>query len=138
MLHYDGMPLNASFIVEKIGEKHGQRQSGLRARVTNYELHRQTKSFASRLHRKINWALRCANMKVLCRLCVRAAGHDSVTAALIQAIFELDIEPHKLAKMSGIGCSSKTPAYFVNQSHGFNSVHGRMASVTTGANAANQ
>ena len=65
-------------------------------------------------------------------------GHDSITAAIIQAVFELDIEPHRLAKMSGIGCSSKTPAYFVSQSHGFNSVHGRMPSVTTGANAANR
>ena len=59
-------------------------------------------------------------------LCARC-GHHSITAAIIQAVFELDIEPHKLAKMSGIGCSSKTPAYFVSQSHGFNSVHGRMA-----------
>ncbi len=65
-------------------------------------------------------------------------GHDSVTAAIIQAVFELDIEPHKLAKMSGIGCSSKTPAYFASESHGFNSVHGRMPSVTTGANMANR
>ena len=71
-------------------------------------------------------------VSTLCAGC----GHDSVTAALIQAIFELDIEPHMLAKISGIGCSSKTPAYFVSQSHGFNSVHGRMPSVTTGANAA--
>jgi 2-oxoglutarate ferredoxin oxidoreductase subunit beta len=65
-------------------------------------------------------------------------GHDSVTAAIVQAVFELNIEPHKLAKMSGIGCSSKTPAYFASQSHGFNAVHGRMPSVTTGANAANR
>jgi len=65
-------------------------------------------------------------------------GHDSVTAAIIQAVFELNIEPYKLAKMSGIGCSSKTPAYFASQSHGFNAVHGRMPSVTTGANAANR
>src|SRR5210317_2651016 len=72
-------------------------------------------------------------VSTLCAGC----GHDSVTAALIQAVFELNVEPHMLAKMSGIGCSSKTPAYFVSQSHGFNSVHGRMASVTTGANAAN-
>ena len=73
-------------------------------------------------------------VSTLCAGC----GHDSITAAIIQAVFELGIEPHKLAKMSGIGCSSKTPAYFVSQSHGFNSVHGRMASVTTGANAANR
>ena len=73
-------------------------------------------------------------VSTLCAGC----GHDSVTAAIIQAVFELDVEPHMLAKMSGIGCSSKTPAYFVSQSHGFNSVHGRMPSVTTGANAANR
>ncbi|MGI9233699.1 MAG: 2-oxoacid:ferredoxin oxidoreductase subunit beta [Woeseiaceae bacterium] len=74
---------------------------------------------------------------VVSTLCA-GCGHDSVTAAIIQAVFELDVEPHMLAKMSGIGCSSKTPAYFVSQSHGFNSVHGRMPSVTTGANAANR
>ncbi len=73
-------------------------------------------------------------VSTLCAGC----GHDSVTAAIIQAIFELNVEPHMLAKMSGIGCSSKTPAYFVSESHGFNSVHGRMPSVTTGANAANR
>ncbi|MCH9004605.1 MAG: 2-oxoacid:ferredoxin oxidoreductase subunit beta [Proteobacteria bacterium] len=72
-------------------------------------------------------------VSTLCAGC----GHDSITAAIIQAVFELNIEPHMLAKMSGIGCSSKTPAYFLSQSHGFNSVHGRMPSVTTGANAAN-
>ncbi|MFK8015022.1 MAG: 2-oxoacid:ferredoxin oxidoreductase subunit beta [Gammaproteobacteria bacterium] len=72
-------------------------------------------------------------VSTLCAGC----GHDSITRSLIQAVFELDIEPHRLAKMSGIGCSSKTPAYFVSASHGFNSVHGRMPSVTTGANAAN-
>lgn len=73
-------------------------------------------------------------VSTLCAGC----GHDSVTAALIQAVFELDIEPHMLAKMSGIGCSSKTPAYFASQAHGFNAVHGRMPSVTTGANTANR
>jgi 2-oxoglutarate/2-oxoacid ferredoxin oxidoreductase subunit beta len=73
-------------------------------------------------------------VSTLCAGC----GHDSVTAAIIQAVFELNIEPHMLAKMSGIGCSSKTPAYFVAQAHGFNAVHGRMPSVTTGANAANR
>ena len=73
-------------------------------------------------------------VSTLCAGC----GHDSVTAAIVQAVFELNVEPHMLAKMSGIGCSSKTPAYFVSQAHGFNSVHGRMASVTTGASAANR
>ena len=73
-------------------------------------------------------------VSTLCAGC----GHDSVTAAIVQAVFELNVEPHMLAKMSGIGCSSKTPAYFVNHAHGFNSVHGRMPSVTTGASAANR
>jgi 2-oxoglutarate ferredoxin oxidoreductase subunit beta len=73
-------------------------------------------------------------MSTLCAGC----GHDSVTAALIQAFFELDVEPHLLAKLSGIGCSSKTPTYFVRDAHGFNSVHGRMPSIAAGANAANR
>jgi 2-oxoglutarate ferredoxin oxidoreductase subunit beta len=64
-------------------------------------------------------------------------GHDSITAAIIQAFWEMDIAPHKVAKLSGIGCSSKTPAYFLREAHGFNSVHGRMPAVATGANAAN-
>jgi 2-oxoglutarate ferredoxin oxidoreductase subunit beta len=74
------------------------------------------------------------SMSTLCAGC----GHDSVTAALIQTFFELDIEPHRLAKLSGIGCSSKTPAYFASEAHGFNAVHGRMPSVAAGANAANR
>ncbi|HYE86468.1 MAG TPA: 2-oxoacid:ferredoxin oxidoreductase subunit beta [Vicinamibacterales bacterium] len=64
-------------------------------------------------------------------------GHDSITAAIIQAFWELNVPPHKVAKLSGIGCSSKTPAYFLREAHGFNSVHGRMPAVATGANAAN-
>jgi 2-oxoglutarate ferredoxin oxidoreductase subunit beta len=56
----------------------------------------------------------------------------------VQACFELSIEPHNVAKLSGIGCSSKTPTYFLGNSHGFNSVHGRMPSVATGANMANR
>ena len=74
------------------------------------------------------------SMSTLCAGC----GHDSITAALVQALWELSVEPHRLAKMSGIGCSSKTPAYFVHGAHGFNSVHGRMPSVATGAVAANR
>jgi 2-oxoglutarate/2-oxoacid ferredoxin oxidoreductase subunit beta len=65
-------------------------------------------------------------------------GHDSITAAIIQAFWELSIAPHKVAKLSGIGCSSKTPAYFLREAHGFNSVHGRMPALVTGANAANR
>ena len=65
-------------------------------------------------------------------------GHDSISAAIIQACWDLAIEPHRVAKMSGIGCSSKTPDYFMGNSHGFNTVHGRMPSVLTGANLANR
>src|ERR687892_108055 len=64
-------------------------------------------------------------------------GHDSITAAITRAFWNLSIPPHKVAKLSGIGCSSKTPAYFLREAHGFNSVHGRMPAVATGANAAN-
>lgn len=73
-------------------------------------------------------------MSTLCAGC----GHDSITAAITRAVWELSIEPHMLAKLSGIGCSSKTPAYFVRGAHGFNSAHGRMPSIATGANAANR
>jgi 2-oxoglutarate/2-oxoacid ferredoxin oxidoreductase subunit beta len=74
------------------------------------------------------------SLSTLCAGC----GHDSITASIAQACFELNIEPHKVAKLSGIGCSSKTPAYFLSNSHGFNSVHGRMPSVATGAALANR
>jgi 2-oxoglutarate/2-oxoacid ferredoxin oxidoreductase subunit beta len=73
-------------------------------------------------------------ISTLCAGC----GHDSITASIIEACFELSIEPHRVAKISGIGCSSKTPDYFLGNSHGFNSVHGRMPSVLTGANLANR
>ncbi len=73
-------------------------------------------------------------MSTLCAGC----GHDSVTAALIEAVWELGVPPHRAAKLSGIGCSSKTPTYFMSASHGFNGVHGRMPSIATGANAANR
>ncbi|MDQ6929183.1 MAG: 2-oxoacid:ferredoxin oxidoreductase subunit beta [Candidatus Eremiobacteraeota bacterium] len=65
-------------------------------------------------------------------------GHNSITNHLIKALYEYGVEPHKLAKMSGIGCSSKTPAYFVESAHGFNGVHGRMPSAATGAKLANR
>jgi len=73
-------------------------------------------------------------VSTLCAGC----GHDSISAAIVRAFFELDMPPHRVAKLSGIGCSSKTPTYFLGSSHGFNSVHGRMPSVLTGANLANR
>src|SRR5271169_3729081 len=72
-------------------------------------------------------------MSTLCAGC----GHDSITAAIVRALWELSLAPHMIAKMSGIGCSSKTPTYFVSGAHGFNSAHGRMPVIATGASAAN-
>jgi 2-oxoglutarate ferredoxin oxidoreductase subunit beta len=74
------------------------------------------------------------SMSTLCAGC----GHDSVTAAIIEACWGLDMRPEMLVKLSGIGCSSKTTSYFVSGAHGFNSVHGRMPSIASGANAANR
>jgi len=73
-------------------------------------------------------------MSTLCAGC----GHDSVTAAIVQACFELSLPPQSVAKLSGIGCSSKTTAYFVGGAHGFNGVHGRMPAIAAGASAANR
>ena len=73
-------------------------------------------------------------MSTLCAGC----GHDSITAAVIEAVWGLSLAPQDIVKLSGIGCSSKTTAYFVSGGHGFNSVHGRMPSIATGANAANR
>src|SRR5215510_628839 len=70
----------------------------------------------------------------LCNGC----GHDSITNALIKSFFEYGVSPHMVAKLSGIGCSSKTTAYFLGQSHGFNAVHGRMAAIVVGTNVANR
>src|SRR6187551_1467053 len=74
------------------------------------------------------------SITTLCAGC----GHDSITAAIIQAFWDLSISPYKVAKLSGIGCSSKTPAYFLREAHGLNGVHGRMPALVTGANAANR
>jgi 2-oxoglutarate ferredoxin oxidoreductase subunit beta len=73
-------------------------------------------------------------MSTLCAGC----GHDSITAAIVRSLFETSTQPHMVAKLSGIGCSAKTPAYFASQAHGFNSAHGRMAPIATGASAANR
>ncbi len=70
----------------------------------------------------------------LCKGC----GHDSISSQLVKAFYEYGVEPHRVAKLSGIGCSSKTPAYWLSQSHGFNAVHGRMPSVATGSVLANR
>jgi 2-oxoglutarate ferredoxin oxidoreductase subunit beta len=65
-------------------------------------------------------------------------GHNAISERIIDAMFEMGVKPEHVAKMSGIGCSSKSPAYFMSRSHSFNSVHGRMPSVATGAMLANR
>ena len=99
--------------------------------ITKPKLHHPTLT-----KNKVGYTRRDYEGKVstLCAGC----GHDSISAAIIQAAWELDIAPHRVAKLSGIGCSSKTPDYFLGASHGFNTVHGRMPSVLTGANLANR
>jgi len=67
----------------------------------------------------------------------KGCGHDAISASVQRAYYESSIDPRKVVKLSGIGCSSKTPAYFLSQSFGFNAVHGRMSAVATGANLAN-
>ncbi len=73
-------------------------------------------------------------VSTLCAGC----GHDSISSQIIAASWELSLEPHRVIKMSGIGCSSKSPAYFLGRSHGFNSLHGRMPAIATGATLANR
>jgi len=74
------------------------------------------------------------NKSTLCAGC----GHNAISERIIEAFYEMGVEPHRVAKLSGIGCSSKTPAYFLRSTHGFNAVHGRMPSVATGTLLANR
>src|SRR6476659_9170668 len=74
------------------------------------------------------------NPSTLCQGC----GHDSISSQIMAVAYELSLPPYRVIKMSGIGCSSKSPAYFLNRSHGFNALHGRMPSVVTGASLANR
>lgn len=68
----------------------------------------------------------------------KGCGHDRISEAVVQAAYDLGLESHRVIKMSGIGCSSKTPAYFIGHAYGFNSTHGRMPSFATGAHLANR
>jgi 2-oxoglutarate ferredoxin oxidoreductase subunit beta len=65
-------------------------------------------------------------------------GHNAISERIVECFYELGVEPYRVAKFSGIGCSSKSPAYFLGQSHGFNGVHGRMPAIATGALLANR
>ena len=137
VLHYDGTPITARFIIDEIAQQTvrrgaaAPRQGGrtmtyiAKPKLHHPELPPNELGFTHRDYE--------GSVSTLCAGC----GHDSISAAVIQACFELDLPPHRIAKLSGIGCSSKTPDYFLGNSHGFNSVHGRMPSVLTGANLAN-
>src|SRR3954452_19857516 len=74
------------------------------------------------------------NKTTLCAGC----GHNAITERIVEAFYEMGVEPWRVAKLSGIGCSSKSPAYFLRSAHGFNAVHGRMPSVATGTMLANR
>ena len=86
----------------------------------------------------IGWDCTIAEYKGADSTLCAGCGHDAITSQIIKAFYEYGVEPHRVAKLSGIGCSSKTPAYFLSQSHGFNGVHGRMPALATGVMLANQ
>ena len=137
ILHYDGTPITARFIVKAIADMLAVvtlaplRKAARMTYIAKPRLHhpKLPTNALGYTHRDYEGAV-----STLCAGC----GHDSISAAIIQACFELSLAPHRIAKLSGIGCSSKTPTYFLGKSHGFNSVHGRMPSVLTGANLANR
>ena len=137
VLHYDGTPITARFIADAIGDHLDAlkvtplRKVVIMTYLAKPKFHHPAlpKNALGYTHRDYE-----GSVSTLCAGC----GHDSITGAIIQACFELSIAPHRVAKISGIGCSSKTPTYFLGKSHGFNSVHGRMPSVLTGANLANR
>ncbi len=141
VLHFDGTPITARFIVQAISA-HVQRQTQASrshrypGRACMTYLAKPRLRHPTLATNKVGYTRRDYEGKIstLCAGC----GHDSISAAIIEACWELDIEPHRVAKLSGIGCSSKTPDYFLGASHGFNTVHGRMPSVLTGANLANR
>ncbi len=138
VLHYDGTPITARFIIDAIADGALRCYAAASARRPPNDLSHQAQAASpeaaderARLHAP---RLRGLGLDAVRRLRPRL----DLSAAIIQACFELDLPPHRVAKLSGIGCSSKTPTYFLGASHGFNSVHGRMPSVLTGANLANR
>ena len=125
--YYAGFPMSAHHVIAGVKSQAGE--GGMTYIAKPKAHHPSLKKNALGLTRRDYEG----SMTTLCAGC----GHDSITAAIIQAFWELDIAPHTVAKLSGIGCSSKTPAYFLSEAHGFNAVHGRMPAIATGAGAAN-
>jgi hypothetical protein len=141
VLHYDGTPITARFITRPSPSACARWRS---LRGAGKELHRMTyiakpRSCTTRRCRrnKVGYTRRDYEGQDLAR-CAPAAATTRISAAIIQACWELDIEPHRVAKLSGIGCSARRPTTSSALSHGFNTVHGRMPSVLTGANLANR
>ena len=126
VLVYGGFPLSAKRVIDEIGDQLETALPITKPVAIHPSLHRNQLGLTIRDYE--------GSMSTLCAGC----GHDSITAAIVRACWELSLAPHMIAKMSGIGCSSKTPTYFVSGAHGFNSAHGRMAAIATGANAANR
>ena len=138
VLHYDGTPITARFIVPGDPPRPCGLEEGRAPRARPHDLYRQTRAAPPQRWHQEQGRLHAPRLRGPHLHAVRRLRPRSDHAAIIQACWELDIEPHRVAKLSGIGCSSKTPDYFLGASHGFNTVHGRMPSVLTGANLANR
>jgi 2-oxoglutarate/2-oxoacid ferredoxin oxidoreductase subunit beta len=136
ILHFGGMPITARFIAREVASRLRTRLgANVGPRFLTYlgtpKFHHPSAAVNELGYTRRDYE---GSMSTLCAAC----GHDAISAAISHACFELSLPPHRSAKLSGIGCFSKTPTYVLGQSHGFNSVHGRMPSVLTGANLANR
>ena len=119
VLHFNGLPIDARSITDEFISQEGCKW--------------QRTPLAPGTQRPIASAFRCSTTSggktTLCAGC----GHNAISERIIDAFYEMGVQPERVMKLSGIGCSSKSPAYFMSRSHSFNSVHGRMPSVATGA-----
>ena len=127
MRHYNGLPVDARSLTDDVlsqeGSKHGDHNEHTPAAP------------APKTNRIGLQVLDYKGGKTtLCAGC----GHNAISERIIDAFYEMGVQPERVMKLSGIGCSSKSPAYFMSRSHSFNSVHGRMPSVATGATLANR
>ena len=136
VLHYSGLPLDPQTVVEQIVAPRG-RQGGPHV-MTTAAPEKKPPSPAAKPRALNRRNLDLQTYKGLESTLCSGCGHDSITNGIIKALFDYGVPPHGVAKLSGIGCSSKTTAYFLGQSHGFNAVHGRMAAIAVGTGAANR
>jgi TPP-dependent indolepyruvate ferredoxin oxidoreductase alpha subunit len=147
VLHYSGLPIDARSVTDAIRCRRGRtraRSAAPRARralghvaafFPNHDTRQRRPSPARKVNRiGLDIQPYRGGKTTLCAGC----GHNAISERIIDAFFEMGIDPRQVIKLSGIGCSSKSPAYFLGAAHGFNSVHGRMPSVGTGAILANR